>query len=132
MEITYRHDIIPDTDAIIELYVSSGLNRPVADKDRITQMYANSNLVVTAWHKGRLVGVVRSLTDFSYCCYLSDLAVRQEYKCKGIGKRLISLTKEKIGDQAMLLLLAAPDAMNYYPKLGFEAVGNGFILKRVH
>ncbi|OJU56561.1 MAG: GNAT family N-acetyltransferase [Bacteroidales bacterium 45-6] len=132
MEITYKHDIIPDTDAIIDLYVSSGLNRPVADKDRIAQMYANSNLVVTAWDKHTLVGVARSLTDFCYCCYLSDLAVHREYQRQGIGKRLISLTKEKIGDGAMLLLLSAPGAMDYYPKVGFEAVGNGFIMKRIH
>jgi predicted N-acetyltransferase YhbS len=132
MEITYKHDIIPDTDAIIELYISSGLNRPVADKDRITQMYANSNLVVTAWDKNKLIGIARSLTDFCYCCYLSDLAVYQEYQRGGIGKKLIALTKDKIGDRTMLLLLSAPGAMDYYSKVGFEAVGNGFIIKRVH
>ena len=131
MEVTYRLDIIPDTDQIIEVYNSSGINRPTADKERIKRMYDSSNLVATAWDKDKLVGVSRSLTDFCYCCYLSDLAVRQEYKSKGIGKKLIELTKEKIGDQTMLLLLSAQTAMEYYPKVGFQKVDNGFTIKRL-
>lgn len=130
MEITYKLDIIPDAEKIIDLYKSSGINRPIADKERIAKMYANSNLIVTAWDISKLVGISRSLTDFCYSCYLSDLAVRKEYQKHGIGKKLIALTKEKIGEHTMLLLLAAPAAMDYYPKVGFEPVENGFIIKR--
>jgi N-acetylglutamate synthase-like GNAT family acetyltransferase len=130
MEIAYKLDTIPDTGIIIELYNSSGINRPTTDKERITKMYSNSNLIVTAWDKDKLVGISRSLTDFCYCCYLSDLAVRKEYQKYGIGKKLISLTKENIGDQVMLLLLSAKTAMDYYPKVGFQKVDNGFIIKR--
>jgi ribosomal protein S18 acetylase RimI-like enzyme len=130
MEISYKLDTIPDTGIIIELYNSSGINRPTTDKERITKMYSNSNLIVTAWDKEKLVGITRSLTDFCYCCYLSDLAVRKEYQKYGIGKKLISLTKESIGDQVMLLLLSAETAMDYYPKVGFQKVDNGFIIKR--
>jgi len=131
MEITYKFNIIPSTEAIIALYDNAGLNRPTADFDRIAKMYANSNLIVTAWDKDKLVGISRSLTDFCYCCYLSDLAVRQEYKYSGIGKKLVELTKEKVGENSMLLLLAAPSAIEYYPKIGMEKVENGFIIKRV-
>ena len=130
MEITYKLDLIPDAEKIIDLYKSSGINRPIADKERIAKMYANSNLIVTAWDISKLVGISRSLTDFCYSCYLSDLAVRKEYQKHGIGKKLIALTKEKIGEHTMLLLLAAPAAMDYYPKVGFENVENGFIIKR--
>jgi len=130
MEITYKFDIIPTTETIIDLYEDAGLNRPTKDKERIAQMYAHSNLVVTAWHDDKLVGISRSLTDFSYCCYLSDLAVRQHYKGAGIGKKLTELTKRRIGETTMLLLLAAPEAIDYYPKIGFEKVDNGFIIKR--
>lgn len=130
MEIAYKLDTIPDTGIIIELYNSSGINRPTTDKERITKMYSNSNLIVTAWDKDKLVGISRSLSDFCYCCYLSDLAVRKEYQKYGIGKKLISLTKDNIGDQVMLLLLSAKTAMDYYPKVGFQKVDNGFIIKR--
>jgi len=131
MEISYRSDIIPETEEIIAVYDSSGINRPTFDKERIAKMYANSNLVVTAWDKNLLIGISRSLTDFCFCCYLSDLAVRKEYQKLGIGKKMISLTKEKIGEQCMLLLLSAPTAMEYYPKIGFEKVNNGFIINRL-
>ena len=130
MEIVYKTNVIPNADEVITLYASAGLNRPIDDKERIARMYANSNLVITAWDGEKLVGVSRSLTDFCYCCYLSDLAVMEEYKKCGIGKRLIEITRQEIGGQVMLLLLSAPGAMGYYPKVGFEAVHNGFIIHR--
>ncbi len=130
MKITYRTDLTPDTDQIIEVYNSAGLNRPTADKARISKMYAHSNLVITAWDNEKLVGISRSLTDFCYCCYLSDLAVRKEYQASGIGKKLIELTKNEIGEQTALLLLSAPTAMDYYPKVGFQQINHAFLIKR--
>jgi N-acetylglutamate synthase-like GNAT family acetyltransferase len=93
-------------------------------------MYQHSNLIVSAWNKEQLVGITRALTDFCYCCYLSDLAVRKEYQSSGIGKKMIALTKEIIGEQTALLLLAAPSAMDYYPKVGFTKIDNAFLIKR--
>ena len=130
MKILYRNDIVPNTPHIIAVYESSGINRPTSDNARIQQMYDHSNLIITAWDGDILVGIARSLTDFCYCCYLADLAVRQEYKMKGIGKTLIDLTKKSIGEQTTLLLLSAPTAMDYYPKVGFQGVSNGFIINR--
>lgn len=130
MEITYQLDVIPETGLIIDLYDSSGINRPTSDQERIAAMYAHSNLVVTAWAGDKLVGIARSLTDFCYCCYLSDLAVRKEYQKSGIGKKLIHLTREKIGEQTTLILFSAPAAMDYYPKVGFLKAGNAFLIKR--
>lgn len=130
MEITYRNDITPDTDKIIDDYNSSGINRPTTDKERIEKMYSNSNLILTAWDNDKLIGISRSLTDFCYCCYLSDLAVRKDYQKSGVGQKLIQLTKEKIGEQTTLILLSAPTAMDYYPKVGMQKIDNGFIIKR--
>jgi GNAT superfamily N-acetyltransferase len=130
MNITYKNDVTPDTEAIIAVYASAGLKRPIDDKERIAKMYANSGLVVSAWDGDRLVGVARSITDFCYCCYLSDLAVHLDYQKSGIGKKLLYLTKEIIGDQCMLLLLSAPAAMEYYPKIGLEKVDTAFLINR--
>jgi len=130
MEIKYKIDLRPNVAEIIELYSSSGLNRPIDDVERIQKMYDNSNLIITAWEGENLIGIARSLTDFCFCCYLSDLAVKKEFQKLGIGKKLIELTKEKIGEQSMLLLLSAPLAMEYYPKIGFQKVQNGFIINR--
>ncbi len=128
--IKYKINAIPDTSLIIDLYQNAGLNRPTADADRIEAMYNNSNLIISAWSEEKLVGIARSVTDFHYCCYLSDLAVHPEFQKLGIGKSLIDKTKEKVSDNSMLLLLSAPNAMGYYPKLGFDSVENGFIIKR--
>lgn len=130
MKIIYRTDITPDTGQIIDVYNSSGINRPTADNERIAKMYDNSNLIITAWDNDKLIGISRSLTDFCYCCYLSDLAVRKDYQTSGIGKKLIELTKNEIGAQTALVLLSAPTAMDYYPKIGFQKIDNAFLIKR--
>ncbi|WP_207420651.1 GNAT family N-acetyltransferase [Desertivirga brevis] len=130
MRIIYRSDISPDIDSVIDVYNSSGISRPTWDRERIEKMYVNSNLVLTAWDDGKLVGVARSLTDYCYCCYLSDLAIRKEYQKSGLGRKLIELTKEEIGEETALILLSAPGAMEYYPKVRFEKIENGFLIRR--
>jgi len=130
IQIIYKTNVTPPVNQIIQLYDESGINRPINDEDRIEKMYKNSNLVITAWLENRLVGISRSLTDFCYSCYLSDLAVSKEFQGNIIGAKLIELTQEAIGKKTTLILLSAPSAMNYYPKIGFEKVDNGFIIKR--
>ena len=130
MEITYRTDITPTPEQVIALYDNSGLTRPTKDAARIRKIYDNSNLIVTVWDDEKLVGVSRCITDWAWSCYLADLAVNSDYKKSGIGKRLIDLTKETVGEQAMVLLLSVTTAMEYYPKVGFTKVENGFIMNR--
>lgn len=90
-------------------------------------MLEHANLIVTARDHGKLIGVVRSLTDFVYCTYLSDLAVDETYQKMGIGKELIRLTKEKT-PEAKLILLSAPKAVHYYPKIGMTQWEQCYIL----
>jgi N-acetylglutamate synthase-like GNAT family acetyltransferase len=130
MEIIYRVDVIPATEQIIELYNHAALPRPTSDPERIKKMFENSNLVVSAWDENKLVGVCRTITDWVWCSYLADLAVSPDYKKSGIGKKLIEITKEKAGEQSMILLLAVPAAMDYYPKVGFKKEDRGFIIPR--
>jgi predicted N-acetyltransferase YhbS len=92
-------------------------------------MMTAANLVVTAWDDGKLVGLARSLSDFCFCTYLSDLAVRLEYQRQGIGKELIRRTR-KAGKSATVFLFAAPGASTYYEHLGFTP-GSGWYLARV-
>jgi predicted N-acetyltransferase YhbS len=130
MNIDYSFEKRPTAEQIIELYDNAGLPRPTHDKERIQRMFDNSNLIVTAWDKNLLVGVSRSITDWVWACYLSDLAVKDEYKKEGIGRQLIRLTKEKVGNQSMVLLLSVPKAMEYYPKVGFKKQESSFIIDR--
>ena len=93
-------------------------------------MLQHGNLTVSAWDGGKLIGISRSLTDFAFCCYLSDLAVDKTYQHRGIGKKMIAITQREIGEGVALILLAAPEAMDYYPKVGFAKIENGYIIKR--
>jgi GNAT superfamily N-acetyltransferase len=95
-----------------------GERRPVDEPERLERMLRNADLILTARDAGRLVGIARAITDFAYCCYLSDLAVDARYQRRGIGKRLIEQTRAHAGERALLLLLAAPAAADYYPHIG--------------
>jgi GNAT superfamily N-acetyltransferase len=132
MTIRYDDQIKISAEQLADVFRRSGIRRPVDDLPRLASMLSHANILVTAWDGERLIGAARALTDFSYCCYLSDLAVDREYQHGGTGKALIAKVREKIGPQAMLLLLAAPEAQAYYPKVGFDAVENGWIIKRTN
>ncbi|OOG36536.1 GNAT family N-acetyltransferase [Polaromonas sp. A23] len=128
--IEYRHNYPLDPVEVARVFDASGITRPTADLPRIARMFAAPSLVISAWQDGRLVGVSRSLTDYSYCCYLSDLAVDKALQGKGIGRELIRRTQAIIGDEVLLVLLAAPTAMSYYPAIGFEHVDSAFVVRR--
>jgi predicted N-acetyltransferase YhbS len=128
--ISYRTGNDLDLDAVIELYRAStlGERRPLDDRERMAAMLRHANLVVTAWEGDLLVGIARSLSDFAFCTYLSDLAVRASHQRQGIGRELIRLTREAAG-QATTILLAAPKAVDYYPRLGFQPHSSAWTLR---
>ena len=119
--IIYKVESTLDPVEFKDVLVRSTLaeRRPVNDFDRIKKMCNNANLIITARKDGRLVGVARSITDFAYCAYLSDLAVDTNYQNQGIGKRLIKETN-KAAPRAKIILLSAPAAVEYYPKIGMK------------
>jgi GNAT superfamily N-acetyltransferase len=127
--ITYRTGNDVDLEAVVDLYVDStlGERRPVDDRERMARMLAEANLVLTAWEGTLLVGISRSITDWVYCTYLSDLAVRADHQGRGIGKQLVRLTREAT-PQATLILLAAPKAVDYYPRIGMTRHESAWVL----
>jgi GNAT superfamily N-acetyltransferase len=130
MSIQYQHDRKISEAQFVDLLKRSTLaeRRPVDDPVCIQAMLQHGNLLCTAWDGDKLVGVARSVTDFEFCCYLSDLAVDEAYQKKGIGKELVRLTQSRLGKKALLILLAAPKAEGYYPKIGFEAHRSAWVL----
>jgi N-acetylglutamate synthase-like GNAT family acetyltransferase len=130
MEITYKTDVLPAIADVIELYDKAGLPRPINDRERMKKMFEHSGLIVTAWDGDKLVGLSRTITDWVWSSYLADLAVNPDYKKSGIGRKIIEITRETIGEQSMILLLSVPTAMEYYPKVGFEKENRSFIIHR--
>ena len=129
--ITYRLGNDLDLDQVFELYRAStlGERRPIDDRAILSDMIRHANLVVTAWEGDAMVGISRSLTDFTYVAYLADLAVRDTHQKLGIGRELIVRTRAEMGPRSMIVLLAAPAAVDYYPKLGFTKHGSAWILR---
>jgi ribosomal protein S18 acetylase RimI-like enzyme len=130
MSIHYENSRVISEDEFVDLLKRSTLSerRPVDDPKCIKAMLAHANLLCTAWDGEKLVGVARSVTDFEYCCYLSDLAVDEAYQKQGIGRELIRLTQSRLGSKAKIILLAAPKADGYYPRIGCELHSSAWII----
>ncbi|MCI4187218.1 GNAT family N-acetyltransferase [Dickeya dianthicola] len=121
--ITYKVNDPINVDQFIHLLnrTSLGPRRPLDQRDTLAGMLTETDLLVTAWRGDELVGVARSVTDYHFCCYLSDLAVDETCQHGGIGRRLIAHTAQQLKPQCRLILIAAPQAVDYYPNIGFEA-----------
>jgi len=128
--IEYRQGNQLDLDQVIELYRAStlGERRPVDERERMEQMLAHANLVITAWEGDVLVGISRSLTDWAYVTYLADLAVRESHQRQGIGVELMRRT-QAAAPRAYVTLLAAPKAVDYYPRVGFTQHHSAWMLR---
>ena len=116
----------------IDLYKRStlGERRPINNVSTFESMLKHANLMITAWDGDKLIGISRSLTDFSYVTYLADLAVDEQYQRMGIGKQLIEETKARLDPECLIVLLAAPKANSYYEHLGFEHNPRAWTLKK--
>jgi predicted N-acetyltransferase YhbS len=129
--IEYRFGNDLDLDAVIELYRAStlGERRPIDDRDRMQAMLHHADIVVTAWDGDTMVGIARSISDFAYSTYLADLAVRVSHQRQGIGRELIRQTRAAGGPKTSLLLLSAPAAVEYYPRIGFVPHQSAWLLR---
>jgi predicted N-acetyltransferase YhbS len=129
-----HYQLEPDlsTDEFIDVLVRSTLaeRRPISERETIEQMLAHADILVTARQDGRLVGVSRAISDFSYCTYLSDLAVDEMFQGQGIGRELIRRTHEAAGLTTTLILLAAPKAQTYYPHIGMTKHESCWVIPR--
>ena len=132
MSIEYKINHSISTEQFISLLADStlGERRPIADYECMEGMISNSNLTVSAWDSGKLVGISRCMTDFHYACYLSDLAVSKNYQKLGIGKQLQILTQEQLGPRCKLILISAPAANSYYEHIGFSNNPRCWVLER--
>ena len=130
--ISYAREASLPAAEFIDLLMRSGLgrHRPIQDRSRIERMLANSNFIVSARLAGSLIGVVRGVTDVAWCCYLSDVAVDVAFQGRGIGRHLMEQARREAGAESMCLLLAYPDAVNFYQSIGMKRFADAFLLNR--
>lgn len=129
--VAYKKNATITPGQFVDLLERSGLaaRRPVDDAACIAGMVANGNLTITAWKGKTLVGIARSVTDYFYCCYLSDLAVDQDCQRQGIGRELIARTRAELGQRCSIILLSAPQAVDYYPHIGMQRHPQAWVLE---
>jgi GNAT superfamily N-acetyltransferase len=134
MPITVTRVSTLSVEDFISILDRSGLaeRRPVEDAERLARMLEQADLILEARDEetGTLVGVSRAITDFAYCCYLSELAVDRAYQGQGIGQRLIEATREAAGPESMCLLVSAPAAKSFYQKIGMPHSDSAFMYPR--
>lgn len=118
-----------DLDEVLDVFHRSGLGerRPVGDRALFQAMIRNANLIMVARVDADLVGISRSISDFSYVTYLCDLAVVRDSQRSGIGRALIEATRQE-APTAKVVLLSAPAATGYYPRLGFTQHNSAWVL----
>jgi predicted N-acetyltransferase YhbS len=132
MDVSFQLEPDLAADAFIDLLKRSTLaeRRPIGDLETIRGMLRHADLIVTARMDQLLVGVSRAITDFSYCTYLSELAVDQAHQRRGIGRELLRRTHEAAGLATTLILLSAPAAREYYPHIGMQQHDSCWIVPR--
>ncbi|RWL42407.1 MAG: GNAT family N-acetyltransferase [Mesorhizobium sp.] len=110
-----------------------GETRPIDDEARLKTMLSNANLVLTARldSEGKpLVGVVRGVTDFSWVCYISELAVSASAQGLGIGKGLMDEAQRQLGPSVAISLISMPDAVGFYERIGMTRMTDAFWFSR--
>lgn len=114
----------------ISVFDNSGIKRPTYDQKRMEHMLNNANILYTAWDNAKLVGVLRGVSDMSYCTFVSDLAVLKSYQNQGVGGKLLAALRNTQGESISTVLISAPEATKFYPKVGFEQVEHAFKQQR--
>lgn len=97
----------------IDLLKRSEMKRPDEDAHRLVRIVPQANIVVAARDGRKLVGLARGLKECSGCCYLSDLIVDRAYRDQGLGEQLIRRVRNAIGENTLIVLVPAPDAVVY-------------------
>jgi len=128
--LSYQVESSFDLEEMLSLYKASGINRPTDNENRMATMLAAANLLVTARHNSKLVGLARCLTDKAWVVYICDLLVDKSLQHQGIGKELLHQVQLATGPEVQQLLHSAESAMSYYPKVGYQLCHNAFVVKR--
>ena len=126
-DITIRDGLDGLTPARIgTLYRRAPLLRQTDNAEQLRRAFEATQLVLSAWHAERLVGLARVLTDGVQVAYLCDLAVEPDVQGLGIGKLLINEVMKRC-EGAELVLRDSNLSTGFYEHLGFQPIDNGWV-----
>lgn len=110
-----------------------GASRPVEDEARLAAMLSGADLILTARLRQPgtpLVGVARGVTDFAWCCYLSELAVSAAAQGLGVGRGLLDEARRQLGSKVSIILVSVPTAVGFYERSGMDRIADAFWHRR--
>lgn len=122
----------PDNE-ILELYKAGGWWKDHYDKSSIDYLIKGSFVfaVVVDIKTGKTIGMGRVLSDGISDAYIQDLVILQEYRNKGIGKKLVKKLIDycKSKNIHWISLISEPNQEKFYKKIGFKEMKNYTPLK---
>jgi ribosomal protein S18 acetylase RimI-like enzyme len=120
----------PKSEAVLALFERAGILFPNWTVERMDRALKSSSVVVCAWSGNELIGFARAISDFAWCAYLSQLCVAPQFQNRGIGKRLVALVVQQLGQEVSLLVHSAESATGFYQAVGFELYSNVYRMNR--
>ncbi|MEK5057936.1 GNAT family N-acetyltransferase [Paenibacillus sp. FSL H7-0326] len=82
------------------------------------------------YYGDRQIGFARIITDWATVYYLCDVFIDEEYRGRGLGKKLIEVIIEEY--EGMMGLLGTLDGHGLYEKYGFMKNTERFMNRRPH
>lgn len=121
MNFEVKENVIPCLNDLIALYNDVGWSNYTNNTDMLQKAYANSLLVITAWHEEKLLGVIRIVGDGYSIIYVQDIVVLKAYQHMGIGSKLIAEAMNKYKDVYQKVLLTDNESKTkvFYEKMGY-------------
>lgn len=122
--ITYKQNPQLDFQAVLDLYASVGWTNYTACPDMLQNALENTLLVLAAFDREQLVGMLRAVGDGYSIVFIQDILVLPAYQRQGIGRQLLEQAIAHFPDIYQLHLLTdnAEKTRSFYEALGFTAV----------
>lgn len=92
--------------------------------DKLAEAMKNYGTVYSAWDGKTLVGMICSMDDGVMTAYVHYLLVDPVYQKRGIGRRLVEMTKERYKDYLRIVLVAYDEGVPFYESCGFRMSGH--------
>ena len=117
-------------ERLVQLFEQAGWSDKTSDLNRLKLMVENSQIVVTAWDEGKMIGFARCVTDYVFNGQINNVVVDQEYRGRGIGKKLISSILNS-SNKVTYILRGDPENIEFYKHMGFKDAGLSLIFTRI-
>lgn len=93
--------------------------------EKIVKGLKNSSIVISAWDKDKLVGLIRALDDGETVGFIHYLLVNPEYQGLHIGHELMKQLMEEYKDLLYIKIMPSnPNTIPFYESFGFRVYDN--------